>query len=123
MSGAPVPGVVNVHQGITPGGSPQVLSIKALRNTEKKLYHVVPISAENRCISSFNAVKPDEISLIWYQKLPESVVKKCINTKSSCNSSKHMKNAKMLGHCSTPPCGRGSSRMVIQLGQWPVDYF
>ena len=35
VSGAPVPGVVNVHQGITPGGSPQVLSVKALRNTEK----------------------------------------------------------------------------------------
>ena len=35
VSGAPVPGVVNVHQGITPGGSPQVLSIKALRNTKK----------------------------------------------------------------------------------------
>ena len=34
MSSAPVPGVVNVHQGITPGGSPQV---KALRNTEKKI--------------------------------------------------------------------------------------
>ena len=37
VSGAPVPGVVNVHQGITPGGSPQVLSVKALRNTEKKV--------------------------------------------------------------------------------------
>ena len=36
MSGAPVPGVVNVYQGITPGGSPQALSVKALRNTEKK---------------------------------------------------------------------------------------
>ena len=36
VSGAPVPGVVNVHQGITPGGSPQVLSVKELRNTEKK---------------------------------------------------------------------------------------
>ena len=35
MSG--VPGVVNVHQGIAPGGSPQVLSVKALRNTEKKV--------------------------------------------------------------------------------------
>ena len=40
MSGAPVPGVVNVHQGITPGGSPQVLSVKALRNTEKKIVKV-----------------------------------------------------------------------------------
>ena len=38
MSGAPVPGVVNVHQVITPGGSPQVLRVKALRNTEKKVY-------------------------------------------------------------------------------------
>ena len=36
MSGAPVPGVVNVHQGISPGGSLQVLSVKVLRNTEKK---------------------------------------------------------------------------------------
>ena len=36
VSSAPVPGVVNVHQGITPGGSPQVLSVKALRNTKKK---------------------------------------------------------------------------------------
>ena len=36
VSGAPVPGVVNVHQGITPGGSPQVLSVKALRNNETK---------------------------------------------------------------------------------------
>ena len=37
-----VPGVVNVHQGITPGGSPQVLSVKVLRNTEKKDNKVVP---------------------------------------------------------------------------------
>ena len=36
VSCAPVPGVINVHQGITPGGSPKVLSVKALRNTEKK---------------------------------------------------------------------------------------
>ena len=36
------PGVVNVHQGLTPGGSPQVLSVKALRNTEKKCGSVTP---------------------------------------------------------------------------------
>ena len=40
VSGAPVPGVVNVHQGITPGGSLQVLSVKALRNTEKKTFYL-----------------------------------------------------------------------------------
>ena len=43
VSGAPVSGVVNVHQGITPGGSPQVLSVKALRSTEKKITIIIII--------------------------------------------------------------------------------
>ena len=36
MIGAPVPGVVNVHQVTIPGGSPLVPSVKALGNTIKK---------------------------------------------------------------------------------------
>ena len=55
MSGAPVPGVVNVHQGITPGGSPQVLSVKALRNTEKK---VLTVCRANRYVQLYcNKIK------------------------------------------------------------------
>ena len=56
-------------------------------------YRVVQNSAENRCVSSFNSVITHGISIVWYQKLPKSVAKKCINTKSSCNCSKHMKNS------------------------------
>ena len=36
VTGAPVPGVVNDHQGIIPGGSPLVPSVKALGNTTRK---------------------------------------------------------------------------------------
>ena len=38
-------------------------------------YRVVQNSVENRCISSFYTVKTHEISLFWYQKLPENVAK------------------------------------------------